>query len=170
MSEIHYVTAEGLEKLKAELAELIAQRPIISRQIAEARDKGDLSENAEYDAAKEAQGLLELKISNLQNTIANARVIDESRINTEQIQMLNKVKLKNLVNNTIVEYTLVGESEANFREGKLAAATPIGKALIGRKKGDVVEVKVPSGVLKFEVLPRLRACSPVSCSTRRISP
>jgi transcription elongation factor GreA len=152
MSEIHYVTAEGLEKLKGELAQLIAQRPVISKQIAEARDKGDLSENAEYDAAKEAQGLLELKISKLENTIANARVIDESRINTEQIQMLNKVKLKNLINNTIVEYTLVGESEANFREGKLAAATPIGKALIGRKKGDVVEVQVPSGVLKFEVL------------------
>lgn len=152
MSEIHYVTAEGLDKLKAELAQLIAQRPVISKQIAEARDKGDLSENAEYDAAKEAQGLLELKISKLENTIANARVIDESRINTEQIQMLNKVKLKNLVNNTVVEYTLVGESEANFREGKLAAATPIGKALIGRKKGDVVEVVVPSGVLKFEVL------------------
>jgi transcription elongation factor GreA len=151
MSEIHYVTAEGLDKLKAELAQLIAQRPVISKQIAEARDKGDLSENAEYDAAKEAQGLLELKISKLENTIANARVIDESRINTEQIQMLNKVKLKNLVNNTVVEYTLVGESEANFREGKLAAATPIGKALIGRKKGDVVEVVVPSGVLKFEV-------------------
>ena len=152
MSEIHYVTAEGLDKLKAELAQLIAQRPVISKQIAEARDKGDLSENAEYDAAKEAQGLLELKISKLENTIANARVIDESRINTEQIQMLNKVKLKNLVNNTVVEYTLVGESEANFREGKLAAATPIGKALIGRKKGDVVEGVVPSGVLKFEVL------------------
>ena len=152
MSEIHYVTAEGLEKLKGELAQLIAQRPVISKQIAEARDKGDLSENAEYDAAKEAQGLLELKISKLENTIANARVIDESRINTEHIQMLNKVKLKNLINNTIVEYTLVGESEANFREGKLAAATPIGKALIGRKKGDVVEVQVPSGVLKFEVL------------------
>jgi len=152
MSEIHYVTAEGLDKLKAELAQLIAQRPVISKQIAEARDKGDLSENAEYDAAKEAQGLLELKISKLENTIANARVIDESRINTEQIQMLNKVKLKNLVNNTVVEYTLVGESEANFREGKLAAATPIGKALIERKKGDVVEVVVPSGVLKFEVL------------------
>lgn len=152
MSEIHYLTAEGLEKLKAELAQLVAQRPVISKQIAEARDKGDLSENAEYDAAKEAQGLLELKISKLENTIANARVIDESRINTEQIQMLNKVKLKNLTNNTIVEYTLVGESEANFREGKLAAATPIGKALIGRKKGDVVEVVVPSGLLKFEVL------------------
>ena len=152
MSEIHYVTAEGLEKLKAELAQLVAQRPVISKQIAEARDKGDLSENAEYDAAKEAQGLLELKISKLENTIANARVIDESRINTEQIQMLNKVKWKNLGNNTTVEYTLVGESEANFREGKLAAATPIGKALIGRKKGDVVEVVVPSGILKFEVL------------------
>lgn len=152
MSEIHYITAEGLEKLKGELAQLIAQRPIISKQIAEARDKGDLSENAEYDAAKEAQGLLELKISKLENTIANARVIDESHINTEQIQMLNKVKLKNLTNNTVVEYTLVGESEANFREGKLAVATPIGKALIGRKKGDVVEVVVPSGVIKFEVL------------------
>ena len=152
MSEIHYITAEGLEKLKGELAQLIAQRPIISKQIAEARDKGDLSENAEYDAAKEAQGLLELKISKLENTIANARVIAESHINTEQIQMLNKVKLKNLTNNTTVEYTLVGESEANFREGKLAVATPIGKALIGRKKGDVVEVMVPSGIIKFEVL------------------
>ncbi len=152
MSEIHYVTAEGLEKLKAELAEAISQRPVISRQIAEARDKGDLSENAEYDAAKEAQGLLELRISKLENLVANARVIDESKLTTDVIQMLNKVKLKNLLNNTIVEYTLVGESEANFREGKLAAATPIGKALIGKKKGDIVEVKVPSGILKFEVL------------------
>ena len=148
-----YMSQEGYDQLVAELRELESvKRPEISRQIAEARDKGDLSENAEYDAAKEAQGLLELKISKLENTIANARVIDESRINTEQIQMLNKVKLKNLINNTVVEYTLVGESEANFREGKLAAATPIGKALIGRKKGDVVEVQVPSGVLKFEVL------------------
>ncbi len=152
MSDIHYVTAEGLEKLKAELAEAVSQRPIISKQIAEARDKGDLSENAEYDAAKEAQGLLELKISKLENLVANARVIDESKINTDRIQMLNKVKLKNLLNNQIVEYTLVGESEANFREGKLAAATPIGKALIGKERGDVVEVVVPSGVLKFEVL------------------
>ncbi len=152
MSEIHHVTSEGLEKLKGDLAALISQRPVISRQIAEARDKGDLSENAEYDAAKEAQGLLELKISKLENLIANARIIDESRINTEQIQILNRVKLKNLHNNTVVEYTLVGESEANFREGKLAAATPIGKALIGRRKGDLVDVVVPSGVLKFEVL------------------
>ena len=152
MSDIHYVTAEGLEKLKAELAEAISQRPIISKQIAEARDKGDLSENAEYDAAKEAQGLLELKISKLENLVANARVIDESKINTDRIQMLNKLNLKNLLNNQIVEYTLVGESEANFREGKLAAATPIGKALIGKERGDIVEVVVPSGVLKFEVL------------------
>ena len=152
MSEIHYVTAEGLEKLKAELAEAISQRPVISKQIAEARDKGDLSENAEYDAAKEAQGLLELKISKLENLVANARVIDESKISTDHVQMLTKVTLKNLLNNTTVQYTLVGESEANFREGKLAAGTPIGKALIGKSKGDVVEVKVPSGILKFQIL------------------
>jgi transcription elongation factor GreA len=126
--------------------------PAISKQIAEARDKGDLSENAEYDAAKEAQGLLELKISKLEDMIANARIIDESRINTEHIQIMNKVKLLNLNNNTSVEYTLVGETEANLREGKLAAATPIGKALIGKKKGDVVEVIVPSGKIRFEVL------------------
>ena len=152
MSEIHYVTAEGLEKLKEELAEAESQRPVISKQIEEARDKGDLSENAEYDAAKEAQGLLELRISKLQALVANARVIDESKLNTDRVQMLNKVKLKNLLNDSIVEYTLVGESEANFREGKLAAATPIGKALIGKKKGDKVEVVVPSGILKFEIL------------------
>lgn len=152
MSEIHYVTAEGLEKLKAELAEAVSQRPIISKQIAEARDKGDLSENAEYDAAKEAQGLLELRISKLENLVANARVIDESKISTDCVQMLNKVKVKNLLNNMEMQYTLVGESEANFREGKLAAGTPIGKALMGRKKGDIVEVTVPSGKLKFEIL------------------
>ena len=128
------------------------ERPSISKQIAEARDKGDLSENAEYDAAKEAQGLLELKISKLEDMIANARIIDESRINTTHVQIMNKVKLKNLSNDSVVEYTLVGETEANLREGKLAAATPIGRALIGKKKGDIVEVNVPSGVLKFEVL------------------
>ena len=153
MSKIHYLTAEGLEKLKAEFQQLISvERPSISKQIAEARDKGDLSENAEYDAAKEAQGLLELKISKLEDMIANARIIDESRINTTHVQIMNKVKLKNLSNDSVVEYTLVGETEANLREGKLAAATPIGRALIVKKKGDVVEVNVPSGVLKFEVL------------------
>ena len=153
MSKIHYLTSEGLEKLKADHQHLVSvERPAISKQIAEARDKGDLSENAEYDAAKEAQGLLELKISKLEEMIANARIIDESRINTEHIQIMNKVKVLNLNNNTSVEYTLVGETEANLREGKLAAATPIGKALIGKKKGDVVEVIVPSGKIRFEVL------------------
>lgn len=152
MAEVHYLTQEGLDNLRDELAKLTAQRPVISAQIAEARDKGDLSENAEYDAAREAQGLLELKIAKLQDTLANARVIDESKINTDSVQMLNKVKIKNLNNNSIVEYTLVGESEANFKEGKLAATTPIGKALMGRKKGEVVEVKVPSGILKLEIL------------------
>ena len=130
----------------------MAQRPVISKQIAEARDKGDLSENAEYDAAREAQGLLELKISKLQDLIANARVIDESKINTDQIQMLNRVKLRNLNNKMVVEYTLVGESEADFAAGKLAVTTPIGKALIGHRKGDIVDVQVPAGMLKLEVL------------------
>ena len=152
MAEIVYVTQEGLDNLRDELSKLIAQRPVISAQIAEARDKGDLSENAEYDAAREAQGLLELKISKLQEKLINAKVIDESKINTDVIQMLNKVTLKNLTKNTVVEYTLVGESEANFKEGKLAVTTPIGKALMGRKKGDIVEVNVPAGLLKFEVL------------------
>ncbi|MEG0518720.1 MAG: transcription elongation factor GreA [Bacteroidales bacterium] len=153
MSKIHYLTAEGLDRIKAELAHMVSvERPAISKAIAEARDKGDLSENAEYDAAREAQGLLELKISQIQEVVANARIIDESKINTEHVQMLNKVKIKNLANNTVMEYTLVGESEANIREGKLAAATPIGKALIGKRKGDVVEVNVPNGIIKFEIL------------------
>lgn len=152
MANTHYLTQEGLDNLREELSKLIAQRPVISKQIAEARDKGDLSENAEYDAAREAQGMLELKIAKMEDLIANARVIDESKINTEQVQMLNKVKLKNLQNNSVVEYTLVGESEANFKEGKLAVTTPIGKALIGKRKGDVVEVVVPRGITKFEIL------------------
>ncbi|MBO5763939.1 MAG: transcription elongation factor GreA [Bacteroidales bacterium] len=152
-NQVHYFTAEGLEKVKAELAHLIAvERPAISKAIAEARDKGDLSENAEYDAAREAQGLLELKISQMQELVANARIIDESKISTDQVQMLNKVKIKNVANGQVMEYTLVGEKEANLKEGKLAAQTPIGKALMGRKKGDVVEVKVPSGIIKFEIL------------------
>ncbi len=151
--KVHYFTEEGLEKVKAELAHMISvERPAISKAIAEARDKGDLSENAEYDAAREAQGLCELKISQLQDLRANARIIDGSMINTDQVQMLNKVKIKNLKTNAIVEYTLVGESEANIKEGKLAAATPIGKALIGKKKGDVVAVQVPSGIINFEII------------------
>jgi len=152
MSKIHYVTAEGLEKLKVELNQMVAERPNISRQIAEARDKGDLSENAEYDAAKEAQGLLEMKIAKMEELIATARIIDDSRIHTDFVQMLNKVKIKNLASGVVMEYTLVGETEANLKEGKLAAATPIGKALIGRKKGDVIEVTVPSGLVKFEII------------------
>jgi transcription elongation factor GreA len=149
---LHYMTQEGLDKLKKELADAIAQRPFISAQIAEARDKGDLSENAEYEAAREAQGLLELNIGKLQDLVANARVIDESQIGTDKVQMLNKVKVKNLSTNQIMNFTLVGESEADFMAGKLAAQTPIGKALMGHKKGEVVEAKVPAGVLKFEIL------------------
>jgi transcription elongation factor GreA len=149
---IHYVTHEGYEKLKQDLADAIAQRPVISAQIAEARDKGDLSENAEYEAAREAQGLLELKISKLQDLVATARVIDESLIGVDHVQMLNKVTVKNLTTGQTMTFTLVGESEADFAAGKLAATTPIGKALMGHKKGEVVEAKVPAGVLKFEIL------------------
>ena len=150
--ELHYMTQDGLDKLKKELSEAISQRPVISAQIAEARDKGDLSENAEYEAAREAQGLLELRIAKLQNLVANARVIDEAQIGTDKVQMLNKVKVKNLSNNQVVEFTLVGESEADFAAGKLAATTPIGKALMGHSKGETVEAKVPSGIIKFEIL------------------
>lgn len=152
MAETHYLTQEGLDNLRDELNKLVAQRPVISAQIAEARDKGDLSENAEYDAAREAQGLLELKIAKLQDLVANARVIDESKINTDTVQMMTRVKLKNIGNNQVVEYTIVGESEANFKEGKLAATTPIAKALIGHRKGETIEVKVPAGILKLEIL------------------
>ena len=149
---IHYLTQQGLDKLKKDLADALAQRPVISAQIAEARDKGDLSENAEYEAAREAQGLLELNISKLQDQIANARAIDESMIGTDKVQMLNKVKVKNLALNKVMEFTLVGESEADFTKGKLAATTPIGKALLGHSKGEIVEAKVPSGIIKFEIL------------------
>ena len=149
---LQYMTQDGYDKLKNELAEAIAQRPVISAAIAEARDKGDLSENAEYEAAREAQGLLELNISKLQNLLANARVIDESQIGTEKVQMLNKVKVRNLNTNQIMTFTLVGENEADFMSGKLAAQTPIGKALLGHVVGDVVEAKVPAGIIKFEIL------------------
>ena len=149
---IHYVTREGYEKLKKELADAIAQRPVISAAIAEARDKGDLSENAEYEAAREAQGILEARIVNLKDQVASARVIDESQIGTEKVQMLNKVRVMNLNAKKEMEFTLVGESEADFAAGKLAATTPIGRALMGHKKGESVEAKVPSGILRFEIL------------------
>lgn len=147
-----YLTEEGYKKLMDDLAELESQRPMISKQIAEARDKGDLSENAEYDAAKEAQGLLELKISQLKSTIAQARLIDESRISTDEVQILNKVKLRNKKNNQEITYMLVSESEANLREGKIAVTTPIGKGLLGKKKGESVSISVPAGILEFEII------------------
>ena len=153
MAKVSYVTEEGLAKLKKELEQLInVERPGISRQIAEARDKGDLSENAEYDAAKDAQGLLEARIHKLEETIRHSRILDETRVNTSSIQILNRVKLKNLKNNTIVEYILVSESEANLKEGKIAITTPIGKGLVGKKKGDIAEIQVPAGKIKFEIL------------------
>ncbi|MDR1416444.1 MAG: transcription elongation factor GreA [Prevotellaceae bacterium] len=148
-----YLTESGLAKLRAELDRLKrVDRPAASRAIAEARDKGDLSENAEYDAAKEAQGLLEMKISNMENMLANAKIIDDSKIDTSKIQLLNKVKLKNVKTSAVMEYTLVTESEANLKTGKLSIATPIAKALLGKKVGDVVEISVPAGSLKLEVL------------------
>ena len=152
MAEIHYMTQEGLDKLKKDLADALAQRPVISAAIAEAREKGDLSENAEYDAAREAQALLELKIANLKNMVANAKVIDESQVNTDMVQMLTHVKFQNLANKMTMEYTIVGETEADFAHGKLAATTPIAKALMGHKVGDEVEAKVPQGILKFKIL------------------
>lgn len=153
MSKVIYLTEAGLSKLKGELEQLRGvERPAISAQIAEARDKGDLSENAEYDAAKEAQGLLEMRIAKLEDTIASARIIDESRINTDSVQILNKVKLKNHTTKKQMEYMLVSENEANLKEGKLAIGTPIAQALLGKKKGDIVDVKVPSGVMKLEIL------------------
>ena len=152
MADIHYMTQDGLEKLKKDLADALAKRPEISAAIAESREKGDLSENAEYDAAREAQGLLEIKIANLKNLIANAKIIDESQLSTEKIQLMNKVKIRNLANKAVMEFTIVGETEADFAHGKLAATTPIGRALMGHSKGEVVEAQVPSGVMKFEIL------------------
>jgi len=146
------MTQEGLDKLKKDLADALAQRPVISAQIAEAREKGDLSENAEYDAARDAQGLLEVKIAKLKNLVANAKIIDESQVGTDKVQMLNRVKVENLSAKQVMEFTIVGETEADFTAGKLAATTPIGRALLGHAKGEIVEAKVPSGVLKFKIL------------------
>ena len=152
MAESHYMTQEGLDKIKKDLEEALAQRPVISEQIAEAREKGDLSENAEYDAAREAQGLLEVKIARLKNLVANAKIIDESQIGTDKIQIMNKVKVENLALKRVMEFTIVGETEADFSKGKLAATTPIGKALIGHSVGDIVDAKTPSGIIQFKVL------------------
>lgn len=150
---INYMTAEGYKKLVEELNELErVQRPAISKQIGEARDKGDLSENAEYDAAKEAQGMLEMRISNLKDMVASARMIDESKINTKEVQILTRVKIKNTKTEQIMTYMIVSESEANFKEGKLSVTTPIAKGLLGKKVGDKASVSVPSGTLEFEVV------------------
>ncbi len=153
MSGYAYVTAEGLKKLRAEVEHLERiERPNISKQIGEAIDKGDLSENAEYDAAKEAQGLLEAKISRLRGILANSRVIDETKIDTSKVQMMNKVTIKNQKNGTVMTYTLVSETEADFKQGKLSINTPIAKGLMGKVIGDVVEIQVPNGLIPFEIV------------------
>ncbi|MEX0275251.1 MAG: transcription elongation factor GreA [Flavobacteriaceae bacterium] len=153
MSKVSYYTAEGLKKLKEELDHLRdVERPKASQAIAEARDKGDLSENAEYDAAKEAQGLLEMKISKLEEVVANARVIDESQLDTSKVLVLSTVKLKNKANGMEMAYTLVAESEANLKTGKISVSSPIGKGLLGKSVGDVAKITVPNGTIEFEIL------------------
>jgi transcription elongation factor GreA len=153
MSEVIYVTVEGLQKMKEELDQLRNfERPSISRQIADARDKGDLSENAEYAAAKEAQGMLELRISKLEDIVARSRILDESKIETSSVRLLNRVKIRNKSNNSVMEYLIVPESEANFKQGKIAVSSPIAQGLIGKKVGDVVQIKVPSGTIPFEII------------------
>jgi len=150
---VTYMTEEGLRKLKEELVQLESvERPKISQQIAEARDKGDLSENAEYDAAKEAQGMLEGKIAQLKGVIASARLIDESIIGTDTVQIMNKVTIKNLATNKQMTYMLVSESESDLKSGKIAVSTPIAQGLMGKKVGDKAEIQVPSGVMHFEII------------------
>ena len=153
MSEVSYYTKEGLKKLKDELNHLKdIERPKASNAIGEARDKGDLSENAEYDAAKEAQGMLEMKISKMEELVANARLIDESQLDLSKILVLSKVKIKNLNNQVEMNYTLVAESEADLKSGKISVNSPIGKGLLGKKVGEIAEVVVPNGTLKFEII------------------
>lgn len=153
MSEVVYVTDEGLRKMKEELDLLRnIERPSISRQIAEARDKGDLSENAEYSAAKEAQGMVEMKIARIEDQIARSRVIDGSRNDTSTVKILNRVRIRNKANGKTMEYQLVPEGEANLKEGKLAASSPIAQGIMGRKVGDIIDVTVPAGVIPFEII------------------
>ncbi|MCU0367011.1 MAG: transcription elongation factor GreA [Bacteroidales bacterium] len=152
MSEFVYVTEEGLHKMREELDLLRTERPAIARLIADARDKGDLTENAEYSAAKEAQGMLEMKIARLEDQVARSRIIDGSRINTTTVQILNRVRIRNKASGLTMEYQLVPETEANLKEGKLAASSPIAQGIMGRKVGDVVEVKVPAGIIPFEIV------------------
>lgn len=152
MAEVLYMSQEGLDALKKELAEAIAQRPMIAAAIAEAREKGDLSENAEYESAREAQGLLELKIAQLQEKVINAKVLDSSQLSADKVGMMTKVKVENLAIHQVMEFTIVGETEADFAHGKLAVTTPIAKALMGHSKGEVVDAKVPSGLIQFKIL------------------
>ena len=153
MSDVSYYTKEGLKKLKDELNQLKdIERPKASNAIGEARDKGDLSENAEYDAAKEAQGMLEMKISKLEEVLSNARLIDESQLDLSKVLVLSKVKIKNLNNQMQLHYTLVAESEADLKSGKISVSSPIGKGLLGKKVGEVAEVTVPNGTIKFEII------------------
>ena len=153
MSQISYYTEEGLQKLKDELYNMkTVQRPAISEQIAEARDKGDLSENAEYDAAKEAQGLLEMKISKLEGIISNARLIDETHIDNSKVFILSNVKIKNVANGMEMQYTLVAENESDIKQRKISIDSPIGKGLLGKKVGEIADVQTPGGIVKFEII------------------
>jgi transcription elongation factor GreA len=153
MSQINYYTAEGLQKLKDELNHLrTVERPSISEQIGEARDKGDLSENAEYDAAKEAQGILEMKISKMEAIVANARLIDETHMDNSKVFILSKVKIRNMSNAMEIEYTLVAENEADIKVRKISIDSPIGKGLLGKKVGDIVDIQTPGGLLQFEII------------------
>ena len=158
MSKISYYSVEGLKKLKDDLAHLEhVDRPRVSNDIAEARDKGDLSENAEYHAAKEEQSLLELKIAKLKGVVSNARIINESLLDTSKVLIHSLVKIKNVANNMEFNYSLVADSETNIKEGKLSVNSPIGKGLLGRKVGEIAEIQVPSGIMKFEILEIARA-------------
>ena len=153
MGKVTYISAEGLKKLKADLDQMInVERPAISRLIGEAIEKGDISENAEYDASKDAQGMLEAKIAALQSQIASARIIDSSKIDTDTVQIMNKVTIRNKKNNSNMAYTIVSEHEADLKNGKISVNTPIAQGLLGKKTGDTVEIKVPSGVMSFEII------------------